>query len=211
MCLNEEKIPGGLSKGMSIQDIADHHELPIKDIITQLKKGIKVEKEHTTDDNIALEIAMDHVVEDPVYYDKLKKIEANEVFDKKWWKRVITEEILPKDKRESILVEFVEFCAEVLDIQDVKSKIDFTEDKNDTKTFAHFNPSDNEIVVYVKNRNLADILRSLSHELVHMKQNKEGKLNRTSGKTGSPEENQANTIAGILMREFGRLHPEIFE
>lgn len=37
----------------------------------QLKKGIEVEYEHTNDYDIAKEIAMDHLAEDPKYYDKL--------------------------------------------------------------------------------------------------------------------------------------------
>jgi len=36
--------------------------------------GIKVELEHTDDIYIAREIAMDHLAEDPDYYNKLKKI-----------------------------------------------------------------------------------------------------------------------------------------
>ena len=62
----EEKIPGGLSSGKSPGDFdAD-----------KLKQGVKVELEHTTDVKIATEIAMDHLEEDPNYYDKLKKIES---------------------------------------------------------------------------------------------------------------------------------------
>lgn len=37
----------------------------------QLKKGIKTEKEHTKDVGIAAKIALDHLKEDPKYYDKL--------------------------------------------------------------------------------------------------------------------------------------------
>jgi len=41
----------------------------------QLKIGIKSEMEHTNDKHIAAEIAMDHLKEDPNYYEKLSKIE----------------------------------------------------------------------------------------------------------------------------------------
>lgn len=37
----------------------------------QLRKGIEVEYEHTDDYSLAKEIAMDHLAEDPEYYDKL--------------------------------------------------------------------------------------------------------------------------------------------
>lgn len=40
-----------------------------------LAKGRKVEREHTSDPRLATEIAMDHLVEDPRYYDALEKME----------------------------------------------------------------------------------------------------------------------------------------
>lgn len=39
----------------------------------QLKIGITVEQEHTTDLALAEKIARDHLAEDPEYYTKLKK------------------------------------------------------------------------------------------------------------------------------------------
>jgi hypothetical protein len=44
-----------------------------KALLHQIKKGIEVEKEHTDDPKMALKIAMDHIKEDPKYYDKLAK------------------------------------------------------------------------------------------------------------------------------------------
>jgi len=39
----------------------------------QLQIGIEVEKKHTDDEDLAEEIARDHLAEDPLYYTKLKK------------------------------------------------------------------------------------------------------------------------------------------
>jgi len=44
----------------------------------QLKKGMKVELEHEMGLKKAKKIAMDHLKEDPKYYDKLEKVESNE-------------------------------------------------------------------------------------------------------------------------------------
>ena len=71
----EDKIPGGLAKGMTLNDIAKKHNISVDTIVKDLKKGMKVEMEHTTDVNVAKEIAFDHLYEDPKYYDKLSKIE----------------------------------------------------------------------------------------------------------------------------------------
>ena len=35
-------------------------------------------------------------------------------------------------------------------------------------------------------------------------------LGPDSGNTGSPQENEAHEIAGIIMRDFGDLHPDFF-
>jgi hypothetical protein len=80
----EDKIPGGLAKGMTLNDIAKKHNISVDTIVKDLKKGMKVEMEHTTDVNVAKEIAFDHLYEDPKYYDKLAKIETpkNEAFTK---------------------------------------------------------------------------------------------------------------------------------
>ena len=48
---DEEAIPGGASAGgsMSIEDIAKHHGVDLRELIDQYEMGIKVELEHTDD------------------------------------------------------------------------------------------------------------------------------------------------------------------
>jgi len=60
----KDLIPGGLADE-KIPEFEDE----------QLQKGIKVEMEHTDDKDIAREIALDHLVENPKYYDALEKME----------------------------------------------------------------------------------------------------------------------------------------
>jgi hypothetical protein len=50
-----------------------------KEKLKQIKKGIEVEMEHTDDPKMALKIAMDHIKEDPKYYDKLTKAGLEEL------------------------------------------------------------------------------------------------------------------------------------
>ncbi len=57
----------GKSKGKSLEDINPD----------QLKKGIKVEMEHTNIEPIARKIAIDHLTELDDYYDRLEKMENN--------------------------------------------------------------------------------------------------------------------------------------
>jgi len=62
---NFDKIQGGLADKKSPEDFS-----PLA-----LAKGVWVEREHTNDFNIALEIAMDHLVESANYYNELEKME----------------------------------------------------------------------------------------------------------------------------------------
>jgi hypothetical protein len=79
-----DNIPGGLAKGMTLNDIAKHHNISPQTLKNEFIKGYAIEREHTTDINIAKEIALDHLYEDPNYYSKLSKIEIpyNEGFTK---------------------------------------------------------------------------------------------------------------------------------
>jgi len=79
-----DNIPGGLAKGMTLNDIAKHHNISPQTLKNEFIKGYAIEREHTTDISIAKEIALDHLYEDPNYYSKLSKIEIpyNEAFTK---------------------------------------------------------------------------------------------------------------------------------
>lgn len=126
---------------------------------------------------------------------------------------ILKEEFLPSDDREKLLVEFVKFAAKELGLKTLPKITLITEPNaaKQMKTFGKYDFDDNELDVVWDNRNLADIFRTLGHELVHHKQNIKCGLNAESGETGSKEENEANEKTGVLLREFGKSHPEIFE
>jgi hypothetical protein len=71
----EDNIPGGLAKGMTLNDIAEKHGVSVDILVAEFKKGIQTEMEHTTDREMAKEITMDHLFEDPQYYTKLATVE----------------------------------------------------------------------------------------------------------------------------------------
>jgi hypothetical protein len=83
--MGEEKLKGGKADNKTFQDLVDKYNKKgkgsssiEKQLKNQLNKGMKVEMEHTKDKTKAKEIAMDHLFEDPKYYDKLQKIENKE-------------------------------------------------------------------------------------------------------------------------------------
>lgn len=75
-------------------------------------------------------------------------------------------------------------------------------------TFGMYVNQTNTLYVALAGRHPNDILRTIAHELTHHKQNVNHELNGLSGDTGSPEENEANAKAGIIMRHFNRMYPE---
>jgi hypothetical protein len=79
-------------------------------------------------------------------------------------------------------------------------------------TTASYNPNNDYIWIYTKNRNmLGDNLRSLAHEIRHFKQKIDNELVENSGETGSKQENEANSFSGIMIRKFGKKYPEIYK
>jgi hypothetical protein len=87
--MNKNKKSGGLAQGKTLTDIANMHKVDIDDLTKQLQKGIKVEMEHTSDTKKSEEIALDHLFEDPKYYDKLATIENESVNEAKHWGKMM--------------------------------------------------------------------------------------------------------------------------
>lgn len=74
-------------------------------------------------------------------------------------------------------------------------------------TFGRYVPEEAVIYIVADGRHPRDVVRTLGHELVHYKQHIEDRLNPNSGETGSDEENEANAMAGVLMRKYNGYDP----
>lgn len=109
------------------------------------------------------------------------------------------------------VTDFVNFAKDYLEINDdIKISLAF-EKTPDIRTTAYYN-NEGFIKVYVKDRAIIDVCRSIAHELVHHKQNLDGRFEnaKNPGEDGSEFENEANAVAGVLIRKWGRIHPEIY-
>ena len=72
--------------------------------------------------------------------------------------------------------------------------------------------SDGIIWVHVGNRNPADIMRTLVHELIHFVQFEQGTAtDDMDDEQRLAIEDEANAMAGRLMREYGQQHGDIYE
>jgi Zn-dependent peptidase ImmA (M78 family) len=105
--------------------------------------------------------------------------------------------------------DFLPLAMQVLEIGHLP-KMQFAPEINtgDQPSFGMYVPDENMLVVALANRHPVDILRTVAHELVHYKQHMDGELTPDSGETGSPHENQAHEIAGVIMRNFNKRYPE---
>jgi hypothetical protein len=127
-------------------------------------------------------------------------------------KQLLREGLLTRDEKNlKAIADFVNFAKEVLGIDDDMKVLLAFERTPELKTTAYYN-TDGYLVVYVKNRAIVDVFRSIAHEMVHHKQNIEGRLKNiaSDGEDGSPIENEANAIAGVIIRKYGNLRPEIY-
>jgi hypothetical protein len=125
------------------------------------------------------------------------------------------ESSFPSDEKRH-LEKFVDFVKKDLGIEnDVNIK--YQTDKDGIKTTAVYKYQDgdedyeqSEVRVYTKERALQDIMRSVAHELVHHQQNENGKLKGKISNVGGPIEDEANAVAGELLKKYGIDNPEIY-
>jgi len=121
---------------------------------------------------------------------------------------------MKEEERIPIIKDFLKYCYHELQIKNAP-KIRLHSDNKFVKSqtsFGGYYPNDGNIEVYIKNRNLADILRTLAHELVHHQQKElMGPADTLDGSDGSNYENEANSKAGVLLRKYGKTNPLIYE
>jgi len=122
-------------------------------------------------------------------------------------------EIKQSQDRVQKIKQFYDWALERLQIEnEPELKLSNDLDQVTSKRTFGSTSSDGKVWVHVGNRNTADVLRTLVHELVHVKQFEQG-----TATTDMDEEehfrieDEANAIAGRLMREYGKLHQDIYE
>lgn len=101
------------------------------------------------------------------------------------------------------LQNFVKFAAKELSLSKLP-KIHFVGAKENVKNaFGH--SIDTDIYIRITDRHPIDVMRTIAHELIHVKQTQ-------SGKRGEQfREDEANAIAGRIMRKFDTTYPNVFK
>ena len=118
-----------------------------------------------------------------------------------------------EDPNGNILQQFIQDVAERLGIESMPEIIlhDDPAWGENNHSFGRYDPDTHTLNVSLPNRHILDVLRTTAHELTHCRQNELAELPDDAGATGSKWENEANTMAGIIMRDFADAHPELFD
>lgn len=100
-----------------------------------------------------------------------------------------------------------DFCTHVCSELGLPTHPDMTfVDKTNNTSFGSYRPVDGSIIVATGGRHVADILRTLAHEIVHDVQHLNGEPDLPLDEL----EYEANAMAGMLMRDWNKLHPELY-
>jgi hypothetical protein len=123
----------------------------------------------------------------------------------------ILTEGLQYNKATRIIDKFIEFAASELQLDELPdiNLQDGNEVSVKHKSFGGY--GNKHITVTLSNRHIMDVCRTLAHELVHYRQDLNNELTPESGNDGSPHENEANAQAAVIMRKWGKMHPNLFK
>jgi hypothetical protein len=108
---------------------------------------------------------------------------------------------------------FMRWCRHKLKLKQELPDIEFSDEKDseDMHHTGYYNDQQDKLWVYTGNRNLIDILRTVAHEFTHRKQGEQGRIEPDQSYPGSPIEQEADAVAGYLMKLYGKEYPEIIE
>lgn len=131
----------------------------------------------------------------------------------RWIKNKLDETDNVECDLEKEVEKFVDWTAKKLNLQKVPTielSMDTEDAQNNHHTGRHI-MGDDSVWVYAKNRNLVDILRTVFHELVHIRQEEIGMVKPGSSYPGSPIEAMADMLAGKYIKIYGEKNHHIFQ
>ncbi len=114
---------------------------------------------------------------------------------------------------EAEVKKFAEWTSKKLNLQNpvkIELSMDTEEAQTNHHTGGHVMGSDT-VWVYANNRNLVDILRTVFHELVHVRQGELGMIKPGDSYPGSPIEAMADLLAGKYIKIYGEQNHHIFQ
>lgn len=102
-----------------------------------------------------------------------------------------------------LIAKYVKYSLETLGLEDKKIVIRLLgKNPKEPITTGAYNPSDKTITSIAGGRHFVDYCRTIAHELTHMKQDYEGKIDKPHPEIGGPIEDEANVMSGRITKHF---------
>ena len=122
---------------------------------------------------------------------------------------------MPEEAEPGLKRTIDQFAASCIDYLGIKRAPEIklhtnTDWSEQTGSFGQYEPETNVLHLATSGRHALDILRTMAHEFTHRKQAEKETLPDNAGETGSPYEDEANAMAGRIMRHWAEKHPEMF-
>jgi hypothetical protein len=139
----------------------------------------------------------------------LKRMKLFETIQKNNFTLEIDPELEFKKEKEELAKRFIGFCYKELGLKKACTiKLVWDRSAHSIKTTAYWREADQLCVVYAYKRMLVDVMRSVAHELVHKQQFEQDRVEFPVPDIGGPIENEANAMAGVLIKKFLNYDPD---
>jgi len=167
--------------------------------------------DYDTIDKLMQKVAAKHRITGKLLHDLFVKKYRSTPDD--WIKNKLDEADNVDCDLEKEVEKFVDWSSKILNLQ-TTPKIELSQDTKEAQsghhTGSHLDGS-NKVWVYAKNRNLVDILRTVFHELVHVRQGELNMIQPGDSYPGSPIEVMADMLAGKYIKIYGAKNNHIFQ
>ena len=126
-------------------------------------------------------------------------------------KKKVSESVDNADQLQQIK-DFINWSMKTLNMQKPYPKFTLSRNTQQAQKGHHTGLHHGDTIwVYIENRNLVDIFRTIFHELVHHRQDQLDMIKDGDSYPGSPIEALADMMAGKYIKIYGKEHPEIFQ
>lgn len=166
--------------------------------------------DYNTIDKLVKNVAKKHRITSKILNDKFTK--KYKKIPSEWIKGKLDEANVECDL-ENEVNKFANWASKRLNLK-TQPEITLSMDTEEAQTGHHtgsHTEGDNKVWVYAKNRNLVDILRTVFHELVHVRQSELNMIQPGDSYPGSPIEAMADMLAGKYIKIYGEKNHHIFQ
>ena len=191
---------------MRFNELTEAPEIELANKLPSLTKH-----NYDTIDRLVRNVAKKHKITSKIlsdrFFEKFKRTPEH------WLKSKLDEEDSDDLDLDAEVQKFIDWASERLHLKtrpEIELSYDTQEAQDEHHTGSHTD-GDNKVWVYVKNRNLVDILRTVFHELVHVRQGELGMIKPGSSYPGSPIEAMADMLAGKWIKIYGEQNHHIFQ